>query len=86
MNYYYEFPEEVSVFGQTGGGVYCLPNQSPAHGYEPAYSTHDYAVRYASRVWLENANGVSIIKPMNITAVDEREFTMIKLKARIISE
>ena len=84
MNYYYEFPEEITVFGRPGGGVYCLPNQSPAHGHSPEYTTHDYAVRHATKVWIENANGVSMVKPRYAGPVDEREFIMVKLKARNI--
>lgn len=88
MNYYYEFPKDVSVFGQPGGGIYCLPNQSIAHGHRPNYTVQDYALKYATRVWLENDNGVTLTKaPPNDVSfgrVDMKEFVMIKLKARII--
>lgn len=86
MNYYYEFPEDVSVLGHPGGGYYCLANQSPAQGYKPLYATHDYGIKYAKRVWMENANGVTMLKPSWPGKVDEREFVMVKLKARILNE
>jgi hypothetical protein len=42
---------------------------------------------HSRRVWLENANGVYLVKPhwgIYRGRVDDREFTMIKLRAKTI--
>ena len=51
------------------------------------FETHDEFVANSRRVWLENANGVYLVKPhwgIYRGQVDRREFTMIKLRARTI--
>jgi hypothetical protein len=64
-----------------------MPNCSPAEGGRMCFKTHDDFVSNSRRVWLENANGVYLIKPVwgiYRGQVDPREFTMIKLRAKTI--
>ena len=85
MNYYYEFPETVSVFDRTGGGYYVLRNQ---HGGNLA----EAAFRYATRIWEESEDGVRIIKNYNALVdikpgslkYDEQEFLFVKLRAKTL--
>jgi len=90
MNYYYEIPENISVLGRPGGGYYMLTDCSPAQGGRMNHAIHDFAFKDAIRVWLENANGVTLVKaPRGNTSwgeVDPKEFTWIKLKARKFGE
>ena len=82
-NYYYEFPETVSVFDQRGGGYYVLRNQQAGNLAEAAF-------RYATRIWEEDDEGVRIIKNYNALvdahprslAYDEQEFLIVKLRAK----
>ena len=51
------------------------------------FKTHDDFLAASTRVWLENANGVYLVKPhwgIRRGQADPKEFTMIKLRARII--
>lgn len=86
MNFYYEIPEDTSVLGRPGGGYYYQANCSPAQGGSLNHIIHHHALENSTRVWLENANGVSLIKGERSTywgsEIDDREFIMIKLKAR----
>lgn len=86
MNYYYEIPEDTSVFGRTGGGYYYQADCSPAQGGRLDHLMHSQAINHSSRVWLENANGVTLVKALpgdtSWGEIDEREFIMIKLRAR----
>ena len=83
MNYYYEFPENISVFDRHGGGYYVLRNQQAGNLAEAAF-------RYATRIWEEDAAGVRIIKNYNALVdtdprpckYDEAEFLLVKLKAK----
>jgi hypothetical protein len=64
-----------------------MPNCSPAQGGRMCFKTHDDFVSNSTRVWLENANGVYLIKPVwgiHRGQFDAREFTMIKLRAKTI--
>lgn len=86
MNYYYEIPEDTSVLGRPGGGFYMLTDCSPAEGGLMDHRIHNDAFKHAVRVWLENANGVTLVKEPGYNhafkEVDDMEFTWIKLKAR----
>ena len=86
MNYYYEVPEGTSVLGRPGGGYYYQAHCSPAQGGSLNHLVHNQALNASTRVWLENANGVTLVKTLpNDTSwgqIDEREFVMIKLRAR----
>ena len=88
MNYYYELnPNVKKVFGESWP-YWCLANCSIADGGgRMPYHIHDAFVANSHRVWLENANGVHLVKPDwygQRHRVDPREFTIIKLKARTI--
>ena len=50
------------------------------------FKTHDDFMSNSRRVWLENANGVYLVKPAwgIRRSIDPHEFTMIKLRARTI--
>lgn len=82
-NYYYEFPENISVFDQHGGGYYVLRNQVSGNLAEAAF-------RYATRIWEEDSKGVRIIKNYNaLLDIDpkplqynEQEFLLVKLRAK----
>ena len=87
MNYYYELDERTSKARLQQWHLWCMPNCSPAEGGRMCFRTHDDFVANSRRVWLENANGVYLVKPhwgIYRGQVDRREFTMIKLRARTI--
>lgn len=90
MNYYYEVPEGTSVLGRPGGGYYYQANCSPAQGGSLNHIVHNQAFTHSTRVWLENANGVTLVKalPDDISwgEINEKEFIMIKLMARNLIE
>ena len=85
MNYYYEIPEGTSVLGRPSG-YYYQAHCSPAQGGSLNHIVHNQALNASTRAWLENANGVTLVKALpNDTSwgqIDEREFVMIKLRAR----
>ena len=82
-NYYYEFPETVSVFDRQGGGYYVIRNQQSGNLAEAAF-------RYATRIWEEDKDGVRIIKnynalsynPPGLLSYNEAEFLLVKLRAK----
>ena len=86
INYYYEIQDNVTVFGYTQKYLAYFdikPGQiqaSPLGGWR---HFHDEAVKNSSRVWLENANGITLIKaPSNDTSwgkVTEQELIWLKL-------
>jgi hypothetical protein len=83
MNYYYEFPENISVLSRPGGGYYVLRNQQAGNVAEAAF-------RHATRIWEEDADGVRIIKNYNALVdttpgpleYNEQEFLIVKLRAK----
>ena len=85
MNYYYELhPDSGKAFDQQWK-YWVMPNCSPAEGGHMNFAVHDEFVAHSTRVWLENANGVYMIKPAweaKRFRVCPKEFTMIKLKAK----
>ena len=88
MNYYYEIDPkyEGTAFGDKWH-YWCMPNCSPAEGGRMCFKTHDEFVARSSRVWLENANAVYLVHPrwnLGRGQVNDREFTMIKLRAKTI--
>ena len=87
MNYYYELDERTQKATLERWHLWCMPNCSPAEGGRMCFKTHDDFMAHSRRVWLENANGVYLVKPhwgIYRGQVDRREFTMIKLRARTI--
>lgn len=87
MNYYYELDQRTNKARLEQWHLWCMPNCSPAQGGRMCFKTHDDFMSNSSRVWLENANGVYLIKPVwgiHRGQFDAREFTMIKLRAKTI--
>ena len=91
INYYYEINDGTTVFGYTQRYLAHFdvkPTQleaSPLGGWR---HFHDEAVKNSRRVWLENANGVTLIKaPVDDTSwgrVGERELVWLKLVCKDI--
>jgi hypothetical protein len=87
MNYYYELDQRTKKAQIENWLLWCMPNCSPAEGGRMCFKTHDDFMSNSQRVWLENANGVYLIKPVwgiYRGQFDQREFTMIKLRAKTI--
>ena len=86
LNYYYELDHRTRKATEERWLLWCMPNCSPAEGGRMCFNTHDDFVAASTRVWLENANGVYLIKPVwgIRRSIDPHEFTMIKLRARTI--
>ena len=87
MNYYYELDPRTEKAVDQAWRYWCMPNCSPAEGGHMNFKVHDDFVANSRRVWLENANGVYLVKPhwgIYRGQVDRRDFTMIKLRARTI--
>lgn len=78
INYYYEINDDVRVFGQDIKYLSITDLKPDTIGWR---HIHDEAVQHSRRVWLENANGVSLIKGPNnrLGFVDEQELTWLKL-------
>ena len=88
MNYYYEIDEKYdgTIFGDKWR-YWCMYNCSPADNGKMCFKTHDDFVARSSRVWLENANAVYLVHPkwnLGRGRVNDKEFTMIKLRAKTI--
>ena len=88
MNYYYEIDEKYdgTIFGDKWR-YWCMYNCSPADNGKMCFKTHDDFVARSSRVWLENANAVYLVHPkwnLGRGQVNDKEFTMIKLRAKTI--
>jgi hypothetical protein len=86
INYYYEIQDGVTLFGRQIKYL-AMYNYHPGQPGFP-HSTHDEAIKYSQRVWLENANGTSLVKgPMGELVqehVDERELVWLKLLCKDI--
>jgi len=85
MNYYYELDPRTNKAFEQEWLYWCMPNCSPAEGGQINFKVHDEYVANSTRVWLENANGVYLVKPEwegRRYRVDPREFTLIKLRAK----
>lgn len=84
INYYYEIKDDVTVFGHKQK---YLAHFDVMPGINMSSSVwrkfHDEACKNSSRVWLENANGVCLVKgphtDLSWGKVDEREFVWLKL-------
>jgi len=87
VNYYYELDTRTNKYREQQWQLWCMPNCSPAEGGHMDFKVHDDFVANSTRVWLENANGVYLIKPTWMAhrfRVDPGEFMLIKLKAKNI--
>ena len=85
INYYYEIKDGVQVFGYREKYLAHFdvkPGQlnSSSGGWR---HFHDEAVKNSTRVWMENANGTTLVKaPISDTSwgqVEERELVWLKL-------
>lgn len=86
MNYYYELEENVFVFGANDVRYLSITDLKPSTvGWR---HLHEEAHKHSRRVWLENANGVTLVKaPNNDTSwgrVNEKELVWLKLVCRDI--
>lgn len=81
MNYYYELKENGTIFGKNLGRYVVMSDCSPANGGSMNFTLHDHLLKHSSRVWIENANGVSF---MHYETVDPKEFFWIKIRAKSI--
>ena len=85
INYYYEIKDGIKVFGHNYKYLAhydVKPNENFTHWRY----FHDEAVKNSSRVWMENANGLTLIKPTanaNFRSrADEKEIVWLKLICR----
>ena len=85
MNYYYELDVRTNRYKEQQWQLWCMPNCSPAEGGHMDFELHDDMVANSTRVWLENANSIYLIKPtwaIYRGHVNPKEFTKIKLRAK----
>ena len=59
INYYYEIKENVRVFDQDIKYLSITDLKPDTIGWR---HIHEEALLHSSRVWLENANGISLVK------------------------
>lgn len=85
INYYFELLDGVTAFGRSVKYI----GDFDVKPEEMNKSFHNEAYNHSSRWWLENANGVTMLRrrDTNYTSweeahFDEREFTWIKLQTR----
>lgn len=83
INYYYEIHDDVTVFGRKVKYL-ALFNHHPASPEFP-HTIHSEVVQNSRRVWLENANGISLVKAPNYISgwgpmTGEQELTWLKLQ------
>lgn len=84
INYYYEIKDDVTVFGYTQKYLAHFDVMPGINMSSSAWRKfHDEAVKNSTRVWLENANGVTLIKaPSDDNSwgkVNEQELVWLKL-------
>lgn len=77
INYYYELEPDTKLLGRPVARYLAQFDRHPGLG-NFNWNVHDQTVKVSRRVWLENANGVSLVKGSG--AWDPVEFTWIKLK------
>lgn len=84
IDYYYEFPDDTMVQGQDiKFGI--LRGYHPDESTDAYHMLHSHCWVIATRVWLENANGMIQVKQGTREIhrrIDGREMTWIKLRAR----
>jgi len=59
INYYYEIDPAVRVFGQDFRYLSITDLKPDTVGWR---HLHEEVVKHSSQVWLENANGISLVK------------------------
>lgn len=84
INYYYEMEESGTFLGLGPGKFFVLPDYHPKHHNKEGL-VHSVAYATAVRVWLENDNGVTLVKALKDDnswgRVNSKEFFMVKLRA-----
>ena len=84
IDYYYEFPEGTRLFDQSVRYAF-------QRGYHPEESStgakilHNACFQMASRIWLENANGLTLVQEYGREVHKKcrpKAMTWIKLQAR----
>ena len=84
IDYYYEFPQGTLLFGEPVRYAF-------QRGYHPEESTsgarilHNACFQMARRIWLENANGLTLVQEYGREVhkkCQAKEMTWIKLQAR----
>ena len=85
INYYYELKPGTTVLGRDEQYIAQL-DFDPRQAMSIEFKIHDDAMLNSSRVWMENANGVTLIKAPAVDQswgqIDAKEFVWIKLKCR----
>lgn len=85
INYYYEIPEGTTVLGHDIRYLSITDVKPNTVGWR---FLHEEAAKCSRRYWLENANGVTLIKaPSNDTSwgkVNEQELVWLKLVCKDI--
>jgi hypothetical protein len=80
INYYYEIPEGTTVFGHDLRYLSITDVKPDTVGWR---HLHEEALKHSRRVWLENANGVSLVKTIhpyhNWEVIKPQELTWLKL-------
>jgi hypothetical protein len=80
INYYYEIKDDVTVFGQDVKYLSITDIKPGTVGWR---HLHEEVTKHSQRIWLENANGVTLIKaPMDDNSwgrVNDRELLWLKL-------
>ena len=84
INYYYEIKDDVTVFGYKEKYLAHFDVMPGINMSSAAWRKfHDEAVKHSSRVWLENANGISLVKgtvaDTSWDRVGEQELIWLKL-------
>lgn len=59
INYYYEIEDGITVLGQDCRYLSITDVKPDTVGWR---HLHEEALKHSRRVWLENANGISLIK------------------------
>jgi hypothetical protein len=83
INYYYELAEDVKMFGRVTCRYLAQFDVHPGKSglFNPVW--HDEAMKHSTRVWLENANGISLIKgpvdELSWDLINEHKLVWLKL-------
>lgn len=88
IDYYYEFPEGSRILSESVRYGFL-------RGYHPdlkqsiIYAIHEECYKYATRIWIENANGLTLVREHGQDVhkrSDPKIMTWIKLQAKEIYE
>ena len=87
INYYYEIKDNVKIFDKGPYKYIAHFDIKHVKGVASAWRIwHDQAVKHSTRVWMENANGVTLVKApvgdMSWGRVNEQQLVWLKLICR----